>query len=109
MTAEFRHDDETIRELVRRIREAVEPERIILFGSAARGDVRPDSDIDVLVILQRGRRRLRASQKIHMNLYGFSTPVDVVVTTSTSLEKHKDNRGLIYKYALQDGREIYPA
>ena len=34
-------------DLVRRIIEVVQPQRIILFGSAARGDMRPDSDIDI--------------------------------------------------------------
>ena len=43
-------DDTVLNEIVRRLVEAVDPDRIILFGSRARGDARPDSDIDLLII-----------------------------------------------------------
>jgi predicted nucleotidyltransferase len=43
--------DETIQELVRRLAEFYQPERIYLFGSAARGEEGPDSDVDLCVVL----------------------------------------------------------
>ena len=45
-----RDGDRTVQEMVRRLAEAVQPERIILFGSHARGDAGLDSDVDLLVI-----------------------------------------------------------
>lgn len=66
---------QTIEELVRRIVEVVHPQRIILFGSAARGDMRPDSDIDVLVVMPEGVHRRRTAQELHEQLFGFPRPV----------------------------------
>ena len=55
-------DPEVIEQLVRRIIEIVQPLRIILFGSAARGEMNPDSDIDVLVVMPEGVHRRRTAQ-----------------------------------------------
>ena len=44
--------------------------------------------------------RRQTSQQIHMNLFGFEYPVDVIVATKADLEKHKDNSGLIYRNIL---------
>ena len=100
---------QTIEELVYRIVEGVHPQRIILFGSAARGDMRPDSDIDVLVVRPEGAHRRRTAQELHERLFGFPLPVDILVATPVDLEKHQDNLGLIYHKILREGREIYAA
>jgi predicted nucleotidyltransferase len=100
---------QTIEELVHRIVEVVHPQRIILFGSAARGDIRPDSDIDVLVVMPEGAHRRRTAQELHERLFGFPLPVDILVATPVDLEKHQDNLGLIYHKILREGREIYAA
>lgn len=57
-----------IEELVRRIVEFVHPLRIILFGSAARGEMGPDSDFDVLVVMPDGTHRRRTAQEIYRHL-----------------------------------------
>ncbi len=100
---------QTIEELVRRIVEGVHPQRIILFGSAARGDMRPDSDLDILVVMPEGVHRRRTAQDLHERLFGFPMPVDILVATPADLEKHQDNLGLIYHKILREGREIYAA
>ena len=96
-------------ELVRRIVEAVHPIRIILFGSAARGEAGPDSDIDVLVVMPEGTHRRRTAQYIYERLLGIGVPVDVVVVTARDLDEHKDDAGLIYGTALREGEELYAA
>ena len=93
--------------LVSDIVKSVNPLRIILFGSAARGDTGEHSDIDLLVVMPEGVHRRRTTQKLYREITGLGVPFDIVVATPQDLEKHKDNRGLIYKSALKEGIEIY--
>jgi len=71
--------------------------------------MRPDSDIDVLVVMPEGAHRRRTAQELHERLFGFPLPVDILVATPVDLEKHQDNLGLIYHKILREGREIYAA
>jgi predicted nucleotidyltransferase len=98
-----------IDELIRRIVGTVHPLRIVLFGSAARGEMRPDSDIDVLIVMPEDVHRRHTAQDIHQQLFGFPLSVDVIVATPADLRKHKDNIGLVYHRALREGKEIYAA
>lgn len=101
--------DEQLAELVKRIVEAVEPARIILFGSTARGEAGRYSDVDVLVVVGEGVHRRKSTQRIYRRLLGFGIPVDVVVATSSDLEKYSDSPGLVYREAIREGRELYAA
>lgn len=102
-------DPEVLQQLVERIVGAVHPLRIILFGSAARGEMGPDSDVDVLVVMPEGVHRWRTAQDLHQQMHGLSVSVDIVVATPTDLEKHRDTIGLIYRQVLREGREVYAA
>lgn len=101
--------DEQLDELIRRIVEAVHPLRIILFGSAARGQMGPDSDVDVLVVMPNGTHRRHTAQDLYQHMFGIPFGVDIVVATPADLEKHKDTVGLIYRTVLREGREVYAA
>ncbi|MBI2506333.1 MAG: nucleotidyltransferase domain-containing protein [Candidatus Latescibacteria bacterium] len=100
-------DEKVIDTLIQCIVEAVHPLRIILFGSAARGQIGPDSDIDVLVVMPQGVHRRRTAQLLYRQISGLGVPFDILVATPDDLEKHKDNIGLIYRAVLQEGKEIY--
>lgn len=100
-------DEEKVQELVRRIVEAVQPLRIIMFGSAARGDMTPDSDVDVLVVMPEGTHRLDTMGYLHTRMIGLGLSADILVATPGDLEKHRDNIGLIYRTILREGREVY--
>ena len=100
-------DPEVIEQLVARIIELVQPLRIILFGSAARGEMGPDSDIDVLVVMPEGVHRRRTAQLLYRQIRGLGVPFDILVATPDDLERHKDNIGLIYQSILAEGREVY--
>ncbi len=95
--------------VVERIVDAVHPLRIILFGSAARGEVGPDSDVDVLVVMPTGTNRRQTAQYLHTRFFGLPVAVDVVVATPDDLERHRNNLGLIYHTILEEGRELYAA
>ena len=96
-------------ELVRRIVEAVHPLRIILFGSAARGEASSRSDLDVLVVMPGGTHRRRTARHVYGHLLGIGIPVDVIVATPVDLEKYRDSPGLIYREVLREGRQLYAA
>lgn len=101
--------NEQLNELIRRIVETAHPLRIILFGSAARDEMRVESDIDVLVVVPDGAHRRKTAQQTYLNLIGFGMPVDVVVATPSDLEKYGDSPGLIYREIFRQGRELYAA
>ena len=96
-----------IQEIVRRVVESFHPLRIILFGSAARGEFTPDSDLDILVVMPEGTRRLETTQALHLGLFGIPVSVDFLVATPADLEKHRENVGLIYRTILREGKELY--
>lgn len=100
-------DQKTIDLLVQRIVDVVDPLRMILFGSGARGGQNPDSDLDVMVIVSEGVHRRKTAQKIYMHLLDFERSVDVVVATEADLEAYGDNFSLVYYPALREGKEVY--
>ena len=102
-------NSEVIEQLVRRIIELVQPLRIILFGSAARGEMSSGSDIDVLVVMPDGVHRRQTAQLLYRQIRGLGTPFDILVATPDDLDRHKDNIGLIYQSILREGREVYAA
>ena len=99
-------DQEVLNEIVRRIVEVAQPEKIIMFGSAARGEMGPHSDVDLLVV-KSGVHRRRTAQAIYMNLGGVGRAVDVVVVTPQDIERYKDVPALIIEPALREGKVIY--
>ena len=100
---------EQIELLVECIVEAVHPLRIFLFGSAARDEVTPTSDIDLLVVMPEGTHRRHTAQDLYQAIDGVTVPFDLIVATPTDLEKHRNNPGLIYKTILKEGKLIYAA
>ena len=83
MTDPILEREPKLAEVVRRLVAAYQPERIYLFGSAARGDNGPDSDYDLLVVVPDGAAPERRDGALaYRALWGVSTAVDAVVCTS---------------------------
>ena len=99
--------DTAIDKLVDDIVKKANPLRIILFGSMARGEAGEHSDIDLLVVVPEGVHRRRTAQKLYREITGLGVPFDLVVATPGDLMEHRDNRGLIYRTVLREGREVY--
>lgn len=98
-----------LRSLVERIVSAVHPLRIILFGSAARGEAGTDSDVDVLVVMPEGTHRLQTAKLLHTQLHGIPLSADILVATPSDLDRHRENVGLVYRTILREGLELYAA
>ncbi|MDE3258428.1 MAG: nucleotidyltransferase domain-containing protein [Gemmatimonadota bacterium] len=99
-------DRDTLDDIIRRIVEVAEPEKIILFGSAARGDMNRHSDVDLLIIKD-GVDALDLMGEIYMNLDGVGAAVDAIVVTPDDVERYKDSHSVIIKPALREGRVVY--
>lgn len=99
-------NQQRLSKIIRRIVEVAQPEKIILFGSAARGEMGPTSDVDLLVI-KSGVHRRHLAQRIYRNLIGVGQAVDIVVATPEDLDRYGDSIGLIYKPALREGKVLY--
>ena len=100
---------ELLDEVTRRIVASVKPQRVVLFGSAARGRMSKDSDFDVLVVMRDPAHRRQTAQKIYRNLHGTGIGVDIVVATEKDLKEYGGRAGTILKSALQEGRVLYEA
>jgi len=87
--------------------ETARPDRVILFGSRARGVAEGDSDYDVCVLKRGVRRRRALAQEIYCSLLGLGVAVDVIVETPARFEKLKDNPFLVYAAIARDGRVVY--
>jgi len=99
----------TLEAALERIVAVAKPDRVILFGSAARGTAGPHSDLDFLVIKTGVTSRRRLAQAIYRALVGIRASVDVVVVTPEDVESLKDGVGTIVGPALREGREVYAA
>lgn len=94
-------------DLVRRIAERFSPDKIILFGSRARGDARPDSDIDLLVLFPEVANPNQRAAELHASLADFSGPMDIVVSTSSRFERYRNVVNTVYWPASREGRILY--
>ena len=101
-------DQTKLDDIINRIVHVAQPEKIILFGSAARGEMGPHSDVDILVV-KNGVHRRDLAGRIYENLIGVGAPVDVIVVTSEDLERYKDSHALVIKPALGEGKVVYEA
>jgi len=109
MSRESVSPNETLEEIVRRIVSVARPERIILFGSAARGEMGPHSDIDLLVIKRGEFDYGRLVGDIYMHLHGVGQAVDVILATPEQVEQYRDVPYLVIFAALREGKEVYCA
>lgn len=101
-------DQKTLNDIIRRIVEVAHPEKIILFGSAVRGEMGPNSDVDLLII-KRGADALNVMAQIYRNLHGVGAAVDAIVVTPEDVERFKESHALVIKPALREGKVVYAA
>jgi predicted nucleotidyltransferase len=96
-------------DLVQRLRSVVEPKRIMLFGSCARGNAHENSDVDVLVIVADEVDLLKANMAAYEAIRGFGYPVDIVYVNESRFARHANTPGFIFRQVVKDGLELYAA
>ena len=99
--------DELMTEIVRRIVDALDREKIILFGSYARGNAGPDSDIDLLVI-KKGVRDVRdAGVRARRAVGDILRPFDILVRTPEDFERYSKWLGCVMRDIAREGKTLY--
>jgi predicted nucleotidyltransferase len=96
-----------IRRMVRRIVREFHPDRVILFGSHARGQAGPDSDVDLLVVMPVEGSKREKRIAIGVSLSDFGVPLDIVLSTPQELEIRRHIPGTIERPAVLEGEVLY--
>lgn len=96
-----------IRVATERIVERFQPEKIILFGSQARGDATQHSDVDLLVVFQEISNSHEQAVAIRRALSDLPISKDIVVTTQRDIAKYGHLVGTVLRPALKEGRVLY--
>ncbi len=99
--------DRLLAEIVVRIREAVKPERVILFGSRARGTARPNSDFDLLVIGKSEEPRYRRAAPLYRLLADLPAEVEIVVYTPDEVSEWSEVEEAFITTAVHEGKVLY--
>jgi predicted nucleotidyltransferase len=102
-------DKELLRVIVDRLTVRAGIQRVILFGSAARGEMSSDSDIDLLVLQTTGANIRTESVRLREALRGLGYPIDVIVMPLARFEETKDVIGSMAYPANKYGEVIYDA
>jgi predicted nucleotidyltransferase len=100
---------QVMQDIIARVVAAARPQRIILFGSAARGAMGPNSDVDLLVVKDGRFDRGRLTERIYLQLEGAGEAVDVIVVTPDEVERYRDLPWLVIAPALKEGKVVYAA
>ena len=98
-----------IDQAARRIAEAAPGAKVILFGSQARGEAGPDSDVDLLVVEPRVEDRFGEIVRLQRVLAPLRLPADVVVVSEAHVEEWGDVHNTMLHDALREGRVLAQA
>ncbi len=101
-------DQTGLLDLIRdRIVREFHPLRLVLFGSRARGDAQPDSDVDLLVIFQQIRDNRSVAVEIRRTLRDLPVGKDIIVTTPDEICQRGQLVGSVLRPALREGITIF--
>jgi predicted nucleotidyltransferase len=93
--------------MVKRIVKRFHPERVILFGSHARGEAGPDSDVDLLVVMEFEGAARDTALEIRVALHDILVPKDIIVTRPEDFTWRKEIVGTIEWPAAREGKVLY--
>jgi predicted nucleotidyltransferase len=101
-------EDPVLAEIVRRLAATYHPLRIYLFGSTARGDAGPDSDYDLMVIVDDDApEAMRRSRSGYAALRGLGVAKDIVVSTARNFDRQLHLRASFPSTIVREGRLVY--
>ena len=98
---------ELIDKMAKRLARRFKPERIILFGSHARGTAGPDSDVDFLVIMPFAGSKRDTEIELRLALQDFSVPLDIILASPEEIRRRRNIPGTVIRPALREGKALY--
>ncbi len=98
-----------IAEITRRLISAAHPKKLILFGSFARGNFGPDSDIDILVIETSVKSKHSEMVRLRKALRGIIFPIDILVISEAEFLERSSHPSNVYYWAAKEGKVLYEA
>ncbi len=98
---------ETLDEIVERLVALASPVKIILFGSNARGEAQPGSDLDLLVVEKEVAEQYDEALRLDRALRDFMLPIDLVVVSEVQFDRYGRVPGTVYYRSLKEGRVLY--
>lgn len=93
--------------MTRRLVASIDPDRVILFGSRARGDARPDSDVDLLIVRASEEPRHRRVLAAYRALRGMGMPKDILWVTPEEIEEWRPITNHVITRSLREGKVLY--
>ena len=100
-------NDNLMQEIIRRIVHKANPQRVILFGSRARGDARPDSDLDLLVVAEDARPRAARASELYGVLSDIPIPMDFLVYQPDEITEWSNVPQAFVTTAVREGTLLY--
>jgi predicted nucleotidyltransferase len=101
------HTQETLRQIADRIAAAIHPQAIILFGSHARGEAGPDSDLDLMVITASDQPRLERYSQVRRLFRGMGLGMDILVYTPEEFAQFQSVPGSLTYTVAHEGKVLY--
>ena len=94
-------------EIKKRLTSKFDLEKIILFGSQAKGTANRHSDVDLLIITKNVKNRLKLIDEMDISLEGLKLARDIIVISDLEYESQKLIPGTISRYAYLEGKLLY--
>ena len=101
------HADPVLEDITRTLVDRVAPERLLLFGSRARGDHHADSDYDIIVVVESALARSERTKVVYEAMHGRRYPIDFIVYTPEEFERRRGDVGTLAYAAEAEGRVLY--
>lgn len=96
-----------IRKVIRQIIDSVHPQRIVLFGSYAGGKPGPDSDVDLLIVMESKKRPVERVVEVTKALRFYPFPMDILVRTPQEIRRRLKIGDSFYREVLKQGKILY--
>jgi predicted nucleotidyltransferase len=93
--------------IISHIKKIAQPERIILFGSAARRTMNPNSDLDFLIVKKGDYNPRELAGEIYLSMEDVDVPVDLLIVTPDQLNNYQKSTWSVLYPALQEGKVMY--